>query len=177
MPTTLSLKTNRMELIAGTADLVRAHIGDGERFRLLLDARIPRLSRPTPEVQEAMECMAQALERGPHQAGWWCWYFVLLEGMTGHRVLIGDGGFKGPPDADGMVELGYSVLQSYRNRGYATEAVKALVEWASEHPEVRRIVAETKRTNTGSIRVLEKNGFTQVGTGSEQDLIRFELAP
>jgi len=177
MPTTLSLKTNRMELIAGTAELVRAHLSNQERLRLLLRARIPRLSPPTHETQEAMECMAQALERGPGQTGWWCWYFVLLEGATGHRVLIGDGGFKGPPDADGMVEIGYSVLQSYRNRGYATEAVKALAEWASEHPEVRGIVAETKRTNTGSIRVLEKNGFTQVEPGSEQDLIRFELAP
>jgi ribosomal-protein-alanine N-acetyltransferase len=177
MPTTLSLKTNRMELIAGTAELVRAHLGDGERFALLLDARIPRLSPPTPDAQEVMECMAQALERGPDQAGWWCWYFLLLEGVTRHRVLIGDGGFKGPPDVDGTVEIGYSVLQAHRNRGYATEAVKALVEWASEHPEVRRIVAETKRTNAASMRVLEKSGFIQMGRGSERDLFRFEMTP
>jgi ribosomal-protein-alanine N-acetyltransferase len=177
MPTTLSLKTNRMELIAGTAELVRAHLSNQERFGLLLDAIIPRLSPPTPDAQEVMECMAQALDRGPDQVGWWCWYFVLREGVIGHRLLIGDGGFKGPPDTDGMAEIGYSVLRSQRNQGYATEAVTALVEWTSEHPEVRRIIAETKRTNAASMRVLEKIGFIQMGRGSEQGLLRFEITP
>lgn len=177
MPAILSLNTKRLELIAGTAELVRAQLGDGERFALLLDVIIPRLSPPTPDAQEVMECMAQALDRGPDQAGWWCWYFVLREGVIGHRVLIGDGGFKGPPDTDGMLEIGYSVLRSQRNQGYATEAVTALVEWASEHPEVRRIIAETKRTNAASMRVLEKIGFIQMGRGSEQGLLRFEMTP
>jgi ribosomal-protein-alanine N-acetyltransferase len=171
----LTLKTKRLELIAGTAELVRAHFGDPERFALLLDARVPRVSPLPPETKEVMDCMAQALERGPQQIGWWCWYFVLHNRVTGHRVLIGDGGFKGPPDHDGTVELGYSLLRPYWNRGYATEAVKALVEWAFHSPEVRSVFAEAQMGNTASIRVLQKAGFREVGLGSERSLLRFEI--
>jgi len=171
----LTLQTRRLELIPGTAELVRAHLGDPDRFALLLDARVPLLSPLSLETQEIMECMAQALEKGPEQDGWWCWYFVLHDRVTGHRVLIGDGGFKGPPDHDGTVELGYSLLQPYWNRGYATEAVKALVEWAFHSPEVRSVFAEAQMGNTASIRVLQKAGFREVGLGSERSLLRFEI--
>ncbi|HUW96100.1 MAG TPA: GNAT family N-acetyltransferase [Anaerolineae bacterium] len=171
----LTLKTKRLDLIAGTAELVRAHLGDPERLALLLDVRVPRLSPPPSETQEVMELMAQALEKRPEQAGWWCWYFVLHNRVTGHRVMIGDGGFKGPPDADGTVELGYSLLQPYWNRGYATEAVKALLEWAFDSPDVRGVFAEAQLGNTASIRVLQKAGFNEVGPGSERSVMRFEI--
>jgi ribosomal-protein-alanine N-acetyltransferase len=171
----LILETRRLDLIAGTAELVRAQLGDPERLALLLDARVHRLSPLPPDTQEAMECMAQALDRRPRQVGWWCWYFVLHNRVTGHRVLIGDGGFKGPPGAEGTVELGYSLLRPYWNRGYATEAVKALLEWAFDSPEVRGVFAEAQMGNTASIRVLQKAGFEEVGPGSERSLLRFEI--
>ena len=44
----LRLNTQRLELIAGTADLVRAHLGNPEGFALQLDARAPRISPPSP---------------------------------------------------------------------------------------------------------------------------------
>jgi ribosomal-protein-alanine N-acetyltransferase len=171
----LALKTRRLHLVAGTAELVRAQLSDPQRLALLLDARVPRLSPLSPETEEAMECMTQALERRTGQVGWWCWYFVLHNRVTGHRVLIGDGGFKGPPDAEGTVELGYALLRPYRNRGYATEAVQALLEWAFDSPEVRGVYAEAQMGNTASIRVLQKAGFREVGPGSERSLLRFEI--
>ena len=171
----LALNTRRLHLIAGTAELVRAHLGDPEHLGLLLDARVPRLPPLPYETREVMELMAQALEKRPEQVGWWCWYFVLHNKVTGHRVLIGDGGFKGPPDADGTVELGYALLRPYRNRGYATEAVRALLEWAFDSPKVREVCAEARMGNTASIRVLQKAGFTEVGPGSERALVRFEI--
>jgi len=169
------MKTRRLELIAGSADLVRAEISHPERLARLLEARVPRAREQKPDHQETIENMAQALEKGPEQVGWWCWYFALHNRVTGHRVLIGNGGFKGPPADDGTVEIGYSLLQPYRNRGYATEAVNALVSWALEHPQVTRVVAEAQLGNTASIRVLQKAGFAEVGPGSQRSLVRFEM--
>lgn len=170
------MKTKRLELIAGTSDLVRAQISDRERFALLLEARVARAREQEADHQETMENMAQALEKRPEQAGWWCWYFVLHNRVTRHRMLIGNGGFKGPPADDGTVEIGYSLLQPYRNRGYTAEAVKALVSWAFEHPEVARVIAEARPGNTASVRVLQKAGFNEVGPGSQRNHIRFEMA-
>jgi ribosomal-protein-alanine N-acetyltransferase len=163
-------------LVAGTADLVRAQISDPGRFGLLLEAQIPPAPKQEPDHQDAMEIMAQALEKGPEQLGWWCWYFVLDDRVSGHRVAIGDGGFKGPPDDEGTVEIGYSLLPPYRNRGYTTEAVKALVSWAFQHPQVTRVIAEALPGNLASVRVLLKAGFSEAGPGSERNHIRFELS-
>ena len=171
----LRLKTRRLHLIAGTSDLVRAQISSRERFARLLEARVPRPREQEPDHEETMENMAQPLEKRPEQAGWWCWYFVLHNRVTGHRMLIGNGGFKGPPADDGTVEIGYSLLQPYRNRGYATEAVNALVSWALEHPQVARVIAEAQPGNTASIRVLQNAGLDEVGPGSRRSLVRFEM--
>jgi len=170
------MKTKRLELIAGPSDLVRAQISGRERFGRLLEARVARAREQEADHQETMENMAQALEKGPEQVGWWCWYFVLHNKVTRHRVLIGDGGFKGPPDEEGTVEIGYSRLQPYRNRGYTTEAVKALVGWAFQHPQVTWVIAEARPGNTVSIRVLQKAGFNEVGPGSQRGHLRFEMA-
>lgn len=173
--TSLRLRTRRLELIAGTPDVVRAQISDRDRFPRLLEARVARAREHGPDHQETEENMAQALEKGPEQVGWWCWYFLLHNRVTGHRVLIGDGGFRGPPADDGTVEIGYSLLPPHRNKGYTTEAVQALVSWAFQHPQVTRVIAEAQPGNTASIRVLQKAGFNEVGPGSQRSLIRFEV--
>ena len=62
-------------------------------------------------------------------------------------------------DEEGTIEIGYAVVESQWNRGYATAAVEALVAQAREASEVRRIVANTPLERPQSGRVLEKAGF------------------
>ena len=102
-------------------------------------------------------------------------YFVLLAGETGERVLIGTIGYKGPPSPDGTVEVGYGIVNDHQRRGYASEAVRALVAHAFAVPEVHRVIAETLPELTPSIGVLRKCGFELTGEGSEPGVIRFEL--
>ena len=65
-------------------------------------------------------------------------------------------------DEQGSIEIGYAVVESHWNRGYATAAVEALVTKAREASEVRRIVAHTPLERPESGRVLEKAGFAMV---------------
>lgn len=89
-------------------------------------------------------------------------WFVTLD-----RVVIGDCGTHGGADAHGDLEIAYSIAAPYRRRGYATEVVAALVGWARDLPEVRRVVARRVRTdNLGSRRILERGGFTVDEVGS-----------
>jgi ribosomal-protein-alanine N-acetyltransferase len=89
--------------------------------------------------------------------------------------LLGICGFKGRPGQSGSVEIGYSVLSQFRNKGYATEAASRLVDWAFGHANVHEVCAETLPHLRQSIRVLEKNGFTFTGQGSEQGVIRYAM--
>ena len=65
-------------------------------------------------------------------------------------------------DEEGTMEIGYAVVESQWNRGYATAAVEALVTMAREARDVRRIVAHTPLERPQSGRVLEKTGFAMV---------------
>jgi RimJ/RimL family protein N-acetyltransferase len=79
------------------------------------------------------------------------------------ETVIGSAGFKGAPDEDGMVEIGYGIVPGFRGRGYATEAAAALVAFARESGRARLLRAHTLPTNPASMRVLEKCGFLSVG--------------
>ena len=81
---------------------------------------------------------------------------------------------KGSRQTRGQPRIGYETRPAYRRRGYASEAVAALAHWALTRPGVRRVFAETKSGNTGSIKVLMATGFVPSGPGSEPDLVGFE---
>jgi RimJ/RimL family protein N-acetyltransferase len=79
-------------------------------------------------------------------------------------VLVGNAGFHGPPDASGMVEVGYEVLPEFRRRGYAEETVRTLFEWATRQPGVHRLRASVGPGNLPSLALVRKLGMVQVGT-------------
>jgi [ribosomal protein S5]-alanine N-acetyltransferase len=59
--------------------------------------------------------------------------------------------------------VGYSLSKDYNGKGYATEAVKLVVEYAFTTLKLHRIEAGVMPHNIGSIRVLEKAGFEKEG--------------
>jgi RimJ/RimL family protein N-acetyltransferase len=65
-------------------------------------------------------------------------------------------------DEEGTIEVGYAVVESQQNRGYATAAVEALVAKMREASEVRRFVAHAPLERPESGRVVEKTGFAMV---------------
>ena len=98
------------------------------------------------------------LERWPNEPEFAGYYLI------GGGELVGTCGFKGPPDASGTVEIGYSVIAPRRRRGYASGAVMLLVERAFKDPRVAAIVGETLIDDLASQAVLLRCGFQRVGT-------------
>lgn len=67
-------------------------------------------------------------------------------------------------DFFGAYELGYTFHRQYWGRGYAAEAVSALVDHAFRTLQVRRITAEVDVQNLRSVRLLERLGMRREGT-------------
>ena len=84
-------------------------------------------------------------------------------------IVVGKSGFKGPPAADGVVEIAYSVVPDYQGKGYATEAAQALVAFALSSGRVRVVRAHTLPESNASTRVLAKCGFRHVGEVIDPD--------
>jgi RimJ/RimL family protein N-acetyltransferase len=165
--------TRRLTLIPATVSLARAELHDRTAFAALLGAVVPDTWPPESTV-DALPLFLGWLEAAPDRVGWFGWYAVLRDGSPTGSVLIGGGGFLGPPEG-GAVQMGYSVLSEFQRRGYATEIVRGLATWAFVQPGVEVIAAETEWANPASVRVLERNGFQVVGAASEPDGTRFEL--
>ena len=63
--------------------------------------------------------------------------------------------------------IGYWIGAPFARRGYMSAAVKALVPFCFDTLRLHRVEAACIPTNTGSIRLLEKNGFTREGYARE----------
>lgn len=87
--------------------------------------------------------------------------WVMIERCS--ASVVGEIGFRGPPDDAGTIEVGYSVIPSRRRRGYATEAASALVRWAASQPSVDVIVAGCDPNSLPSISILERVAFRRTG--------------
>jgi [ribosomal protein S5]-alanine N-acetyltransferase len=109
----------------------------------------------------------------------------LAEEGSGARPAIeraSDGAFLGwcgltrwNPDYR-SASLGYCLGDAAWGRGYATEAARALLQWAFDTVELNRVQAEADTRNVASARVLEKLGFVREGTLREDCVVNGDVS-
>ena len=150
----LALSTDRLTLIPFSAELMELVLTDRAELERRLGARfLPRWH--SPDEVAYLTGIRQVVEADP-AARVWRIHFVL---HNRDRAIIGDVGFKGPPNRDGSVELACGFVPAYRGQGYGFEAVGDLFRWAFTQPEVRLIVGICDHDNTAAIRMNEKLGM------------------
>jgi ribosomal-protein-alanine N-acetyltransferase len=86
-------------------------------------------------------------------------YGRLAVTLKSNGQFIGFAGLKYLPNLK-AVDIGYRLIPEYWGKGYATEASKACVKFAFETLNLTKIIAMVMPENKGSVRVLEKLGFT-----------------
>lgn len=102
---------------------------------------------------------SRKVEKNPASAAW----------VTGviwdeqQQLAVGRAGYHGPPDAAGMVEIGYAVDPAHRRRGYARAALKALLQRATDEPQVRTVRVTISPDNLASYELASQYGFIEVG--------------
>jgi [ribosomal protein S5]-alanine N-acetyltransferase len=121
---------------------------------------------------DALQPTRDALAADPSRSAWGARLFVAGDPPE----LVGWGGFKGPPE-DGVVELGYEIAESRRERGLATAATRAMLTEAFADDRVTTVIAHTLPERNASNRVLEKAGFRFDGEALEhgETVWRFSL--
>jgi RimJ/RimL family protein N-acetyltransferase len=147
-----------VRIIPATALSLRAEDDGGDALARALGIVTPRQWPPEfggpPYRQALLDRMTQDPELGAYGG-----YYIVAGGRP-----VGICGFKGPPDASGEVEIGYSVAAPYQRRRYAKAAVDLLLATAFADPRVAAVIATTLPERTASIRVLERCGFAPEST-------------
>jgi RimJ/RimL family protein N-acetyltransferase len=172
------LSTDRLDLVAASAKTIRAALDDPVRLGAALGAEVTSSWPPELLDADALTWSLGWLADSKNDPSFGFYWLLVRNGTPADaqkiaHTLIGVAGFKGMPE-DSAVEIGYGVAAEYQRRGYATEAVRALLAHAFACPGVTRVVAETLPGLAASIGVLEKCGFRLIGSGSEPDTIRYE---
>ena len=113
---------------------------------------------PTPRADIENRVIPRFL--GFHQRSSWQGYWAAE--VKPEREFIG--WFHLLPDENGNVDLGYRLRKAAWNKGYATEASRALVRKCFTELGVDRVTAHTLTVNRASRRVMEKCGLALVDT-------------
>ena len=167
------LETERLTLLALDAEQLRRCLEGPEALEQ--DLGLVMCQDLVGEAaREAIMVKHQRMTVAPMAEYPWHTYWLMIARDV--QMGIGLAGFKGTPSSQGIAEVGYSTCPAYRNRGYMTEAVRALIGWAFQQPRCKTIFADTDVGNVASQRVLEKSGLRRFGRAGDMYLWRLDRA-
>ena len=151
------------QLTSGRLVIRRFASGDAETLASYRsDAAVARYQDwecPYP-VSDAREFIASLQRLAPGTPGTWFQFAVVL---ASSGVLVGDVGLHAADDDGRQGELGFTFATAHQGHGYATEAVRAVVQFAFEKLLMHRVFSRTDARNVQAQRLLERLGFRREG--------------
>lgn len=130
----------------------------------LLDVKTPEIWTTFDDALEALPFFYESYKLNGTD---WASYFIT---HRTDKMLLGTCGFKGRPNLEGMVEIGYEMHENYRLQGLTTEAAQALVNFAFNSADVKLVRAHTiSFSDNPSVSILKKLGFELVGLFNDPD--------
>ncbi|MCT4639270.1 MAG: GNAT family N-acetyltransferase [Bacteroidales bacterium] len=86
------------------------------------------------------------------------WFQLVIVEME-LETVIGDIGIHFIGEENNQVEIGCTLNKRFHKRGYATEAVKAVIDYLFTELNKHRIITSVDPANVGSIDLVERIGF------------------
>lgn len=160
----MTITTPRLTLQSTDLPTYEALFAGMDELGRHLNVRVPAVFDPEFGM-DPYRYSYDKLRNNPDEIQWWLYLFI----HPADRALAGMGGYKGPPDEHGMVEIGYQIYEPYRNRGLVTEAAIGLINRAFEHPDVMIVQGHTLAEENASVRVLKKCGMVFTGAFDDPD--------
>lgn len=111
--------------------------------------------RTEEEIREQMEKTEKEIDANNLVA----WSVTLRE----NGRMIGDISFWRILKEHYRAEIGYSLLEEFRQKGFATEAMRVVLDYGFRTMQLHSVEANVGPENTASVRLLEKYGFVQEG--------------
>jgi ribosomal-protein-alanine N-acetyltransferase len=151
------IETDRLMIIPLNQEQLDLYLQADDKFENLFELACTG-RRVVPDVKEMVEKFTLSKMKIANADNYLFYTFWIVVEKSS-RSIVAELGFKGEPNKDGEIEIGYGTLPNSRNKGFMTEAVGAMIKWASNREGVRWLLAETDETNIASIRIVQKNNF------------------
>jgi ribosomal-protein-alanine N-acetyltransferase len=164
------LRSHRLQLVSMGPTLLEALLA-GDRARA---AQIGGFHIPDDLVlsERTLQMRLRQIQANPDVQPWLLRAIVIRES----RTMCGRIGFHTAPGpeylldlaADG-VELGYTIGEPFRRRGYAKEAALTLMRWAFEAHDQRSFILSIAPNNVASLAMAHSLGFREVGSHIDEE--------
>ena len=109
------------------------------------------------ELKEALEKVIIPNVTNTEKNYLYCTMWTAI--LKSDRKMIGDLCFVDEPNEAGETEVGYGTYNEFQGKGYMSEMLGGIIQWARTQPKIRTILASTDNDNAASIKVLQKNNF------------------
>lgn len=152
------LTTTRLEIFPLSTGQLRLYLENPTQLAAELGFPVS-MAILDQNVQRAIRIKLLRMEDQPPENHIWFTYWLIS--IKEQPFGAGLAGFKGCPNQNGWVEIGYGIDPVFWNKGYMSEAANALVDWALAQPACSKVTA-TETKNPASARVLQKIGFTKI---------------
>ena len=144
---------NRIKLINCDSIILEKILEGNANLSVALNSIVP--AKWTEFGEPVFRFSLEKIKNNPESKTWWTYLPIEIETNT----LIGSCGYKGTPNIEGVVEIGYEVAEFKRNKGFATEIVNLLIQKAFNDSRVNCIRAHTLAEENASVKVLKKCNF------------------
>lgn len=111
------------------------------------------------EQEPPIRWRAPQVQQNPSTNKWFIRWIVVRETSE----IVGSTSFHGPPDTDGMIEIGLGLHEQFHRQGFGYEAVIGMWCWAASQKGVARFRYTVSPDNAASVALVQKCGFTRVG--------------
>jgi [ribosomal protein S5]-alanine N-acetyltransferase len=164
-----ALYTERLDLLPLDAELLEASL-DGRRAEVerRLGARLPET---WPIYSDTFRMRLAQLREDPGLVPWLLHAMVLRE----EGRIVGQIGFHTAPGPEyleayspGAVEFGFTILEGFRRRGFAREAGRALMRWATESHGIQNFILSIRPDNAASQGLARQWGFVKIGSQMDE---------
>jgi RimJ/RimL family protein N-acetyltransferase len=115
---------------------------------------------PPFSVDQARAFLAEMQKARPGTRG--TWYQLAVERLS-EAGLIGDCAFQILPDDERQGQVGFTFSRAFQKQGFATEAVRRLLEFIFTEYHLHRVTAICDALNIASARLLERVGMRREG--------------
>lgn len=149
------LKTERLEITLLTPSQLKLWIEDIPALNKELNCTY----KAEPMEGFFLEIVKKQLRKAQTDPTNYLFYSFFFLIRKTDRVVVGSADFKNLPNKNGEVEIGYGLGKMFEHKGYMTEAVKAICEFAVMQSNVFNVIAETEAEGFASQRILERCGF------------------
>ena len=152
----MQLETERLCLIPLTAKQLQLWVEDIPALEKELNCRY----QAEPMEGIFLEIVKGQVEKTTGDEANYLYYTFWFLVRKTDRIVVGSADFKGVPNENGEVEIGYGLGKDFEHNGYMTEAVKTMCTWALKQNGVSHVIAETDIDSPASQNILKRCGFS-----------------